>query len=57
MVGVRHIRLVVAIDGTHLKEKYKEVMFIVSWLNGKEQIFPLAFSIGNIGNMSSWFFE
>lgn len=47
IVGFRHIRPIVTVDGTHLKEKYKGTIFIAACLNGNEQIFFLAFDIND----------
>lgn len=52
-------RPVIVVDGTHLKGKYRGVMFVASTKDGNEQIFPLAVGIGDKENDSSWtwFFE
>ncbi|KAL6327865.1 hypothetical protein AAG906_026544 [Vitis piasezkii] len=48
------IRLVVAIDGTFLKAKYLGTLFIVACKDGNNQIYPLAFGIGDSENDASW---
>ncbi|XP_057803379.1 uncharacterized protein LOC131018682 [Salvia miltiorrhiza] len=47
-------RPVVVIDATHLKGKYKGVMFVVVTKDGNEQVFPLAVGLGDKENDSSW---
>ena len=53
------LRLVVAIDGTHLKRKYKVTLFVVAYLDNNEQIYHLNFGVGDTENEQSytWFFE
>ncbi|XP_058068881.1 uncharacterized protein LOC131218217 [Magnolia sinica] len=50
----KSLRRVLAIDGTHLKGKYKGVLFIATALDGDNHIFPVAFDIGESENGSSW---
>ena len=38
-------RLTIAIDGTHLKGKYKGILFIATAMDGNDQIFPRAFKV------------
>ncbi|KAL6544984.1 hypothetical protein OROHE_009891 [Orobanche hederae] len=52
--GFSSCRPVIVIDGTHLKGKYKGVMFIAATKDANEQIIPLAFGIGDKENDSSW---
>ena len=54
-----HIRPVLAVDGTTLKGKYKGTLYIAAGLDGNEQIYPLAFGIGDGENDEAytWFFE
>ena len=42
-----------------MKEKYKGTLFVAVCLDGNEQIYPLAFGVGDIENEQSytWFFE
>ena len=40
----------ITIDGTHLKEKYKEILFIATAMDGNDQIFPIAFGVGHFKN-------
>lgn len=47
-------RPVIVVDGTHLKGKYKGVMFVAATKDGNEQIVPLAFGIGDKENDLSW---
>ncbi|XP_057803635.1 uncharacterized protein LOC131018968 [Salvia miltiorrhiza] len=47
-------RPVVVIDATHLKGKYKGVMFVAVTKDGNEQVFPLAVGLGDKENDSSW---
>ena len=35
--GFKACRLVVTIDGTHLKGKYKDVMYVIAAMDGNEQ--------------------
>ena len=39
-------RSVIAIDRTHMKEKYKEILFIAITMDGNDKIFPIAFGVG-----------
>lgn len=48
------IRLVIAIDDTFLKGKYKGTMFVASCMNGNNKIYPPAFGIGDSENDASW---
>ena len=59
MAGFKKLRPVVAVDGTHLKGKYKGMMFIASCFDGNQQIYPLAFGIADTENETSytWFFQ
>ena len=41
-------RLAVAIDGTYLKGKYKGVLYVTATMDGKEQIFPIAFGVTDL---------
>ncbi|KAL6531490.1 hypothetical protein OROMI_027853 [Orobanche minor] len=52
--GFSSCRPVIVIDGTHLKGKYKGIMFIAATKDANEQIVPLAFGIGDKENDSSW---
>ena len=45
-----HCRLAIAIDGTHLKGKYKEISFITTTMDGNDQIFLITFGIGHLEN-------
>ncbi|KAK3188651.1 hypothetical protein Dsin_028212 [Dipteronia sinensis] len=48
------IRPVVAIDGTFLKCKHQGTLFIATSLDGNNQVYPLAFGIGDSENDQSW---
>ena len=48
------IRSVIAIDETFLKAKYLGTLFIVECKDGNNQIYPLAFGIGDSENDASW---
>ena len=56
--GFNKVRPVVAVDGTHLKGKYKGTLYVAACFDSNEQIFPLAFGIGDTENESlyTWFF-
>ena len=47
-------RAAIAIDGTHLKGKYKGILFIVTAMDGNDQIFLIAFEVGHIENDWCW---
>ena len=44
----------VAIDGTHLKGKYKGVLYVAAAMDGNEQNFPITFGVGNLENDHGW---
>ncbi|RVW41866.1 hypothetical protein CK203_104740 [Vitis vinifera] len=48
------IRPVIAVDGTFLKAKYLGTLFIATCKDGNNQIYPLAFGIGDLENDASW---
>ncbi|XP_058075786.1 uncharacterized protein LOC131224272 [Magnolia sinica] len=48
------LRRVLAVDGTHLKGKYKGILFVATALDGDNHIFPVAFGIGESENSNSW---
>ncbi|TXG70652.1 hypothetical protein EZV62_005587 [Acer yangbiense] len=48
------IRPVVAVDGTFLKCKHQGTLFIATSLDGNNQVYPLAFGIGDSENDQSW---
>ena len=43
-------RPALAIDGTHLKGKYKGVMYVTFIIDCNDQIFPIAFDLGDLKN-------
>ncbi|CAL8163285.1 unnamed protein product [Prunus armeniaca] len=45
---------VIAVDATHIKSKYKSVMFVANAFDGNRNIYPLAFGIGNLEMNASW---
>lgn len=47
-------RPVIVVDDTHLKGRYKGIMFVAATKDANEQIFPLAFGIGDKENDNSW---
>ncbi|XP_057775225.1 uncharacterized protein LOC130994208 [Salvia miltiorrhiza] len=47
-------RPVIVVDATHLKGKYKGVMFVAVTKDGNEQVFPLAVGLGDKENDRSW---
>ncbi|KAL5556423.1 hypothetical protein UlMin_038659 [Ulmus minor] len=45
---------VISIDATHLKGKYRGVLFTAVCHDANQQIFPLAFGVGDSKNDASW---
>ena len=43
-------RPLIVIDGTHLKGKFHGVLFVAAANDGNEQIYPIAFGVGNKKN-------
>ena len=43
--GFEHCHPVMSIDGTHLYEKYKDMLLIIMGCAGNNQLFPLTFAI------------
>ncbi|KAL6513030.1 hypothetical protein OROMI_034645 [Orobanche minor] len=54
IIGFRHARPIIIVDGTHLKGKYRVVLFVAVTRDGNNQIFPHAFGIGDIECHESW---
>ncbi|KAL5576595.1 hypothetical protein UlMin_018294 [Ulmus minor] len=52
--GFNYCRPVVSIDATHMKGKYRGVLFTVVCHDANKQIFPLDFGIGDLENDTSW---
>ena len=50
----KECRPTVAIDGTHLKGKYKGVFYVAAIMDGNEQIFPIAFGLGDLEDDWGW---
>jgi hypothetical protein len=48
------MRPVIALDGTFLKGKYFGTMFVAACQDGENQIYPLAFGMGDSENDASW---
>ena len=48
------IRPIIVVDGTFLKLKYLGTLFIAASKDGNNQIYPLAFGIGDLENDTSW---
>ena len=48
------IRLVITVDGTFLKSKYLDTLFVATSKDSNNQIYPLAFGIGDSKNDASW---
>ena len=44
----------IVINGTHLKGKFLGVLFVAIAKNGNEQIYPIAFGVGDKENDRSW---
>ncbi|XP_021833424.1 uncharacterized protein LOC110773230 [Prunus avium] len=48
------MRPVITVDATHLKSKYKGVMFVANAFDGNRNLYPLAFGIGDLETDASW---
>ncbi|CAL9031090.1 unnamed protein product [Prunus brigantina] len=48
------MRPVIAVDATHLKCKYKGVLFVATAFDGNRNIYPLAFGIGDLETDAAW---
>ena len=48
------IRPVIAIDGTFLKGPHRGVLFVAVCMDGNDQIFPLAFGVGDSETNEAW---
>ncbi|XP_020423873.1 uncharacterized protein LOC109950210 [Prunus persica] len=44
----------IAVNVTHLKSKYKGVMFVPNTFDGNQNIYPLTFGIGDLETDASW---
>ncbi|KAL8520399.1 hypothetical protein ACS0TY_011066 [Phlomoides rotata] len=51
---INYGRPVIVVDGTHLKGKYKGVVFVAVTQDCNHQVFPLATGIGDVENNESW---
>ncbi|XP_052171685.1 uncharacterized protein LOC127787667 [Diospyros lotus] len=49
-----YIRLVVAVDATHLKGEHKGVIFVATCKDGEEMIYPIVFGFGDGESDKSW---
>ncbi|KAK0597779.1 hypothetical protein LWI29_028516 [Acer saccharum] len=48
------IRPVIAIDGMFLKGPHRGVLFVAMCMDGNDQIFPLAFGVGDLETNEAW---
>ncbi|KAK3211827.1 hypothetical protein Dsin_016533 [Dipteronia sinensis] len=48
------IRPVIAIDVTFLKGPHAKVLFVAVCMDGNDQIFPLAFGVGDLETNEAW---
>ncbi|XP_057807128.1 uncharacterized protein LOC131021814 [Salvia miltiorrhiza] len=48
------LRLVIVVDGTHLKGKNRGILFVAVTKDGNESLFPLAYGVGPKENDESW---
>ncbi|XP_017980988.1 PREDICTED: uncharacterized protein LOC108663016 [Theobroma cacao] len=48
------MRPVVIIDATHMKGRFKGILFVALFKDANEQIYPLAFGIGHVEDEESW---
>ncbi|XP_038693783.1 uncharacterized protein LOC119991509 [Tripterygium wilfordii] len=53
------VRPEICVDETHLKGKYLGTLFVATCLDGNNQVYPLAFGVGDSENDDAWtwFFE
>ncbi|XP_052189887.1 uncharacterized protein LOC127799704 [Diospyros lotus] len=49
-----YIRPVVAVDATHLKDEHKWVIFVTTYKDGEEMIYPIAFRFADGESDRSW---
>ena len=47
-------RPIIVIDGTHLKGKFRGVLFVAATKDSNEQIYPIAFGVDDKENDRSW---
>ncbi|KAL5580372.1 hypothetical protein UlMin_012814 [Ulmus minor] len=52
--GFSYCKPVISIDATHLNGKYRGVLFTAVCHDANQQIFPLAFGVGDSENDASW---
>lgn len=50
----QYLRPIIAVDGTHLKGRYKGTMFVACAKDGNDQAYPLAFGYGDTENIHAW---
>ncbi|WRX20628.1 MULE transposase domain - like 5 [Theobroma cacao] len=48
------MRPTVAIDATHLKSRFKGILFVAVCKNANECVYPVAFGIGHVEDEDSW---
>ncbi|GKC32467.1 transmembrane 9 superfamily member 11-like protein [Tanacetum coccineum] len=51
---VLHMRLLIIIDGAHLKGKFLGTMYLAVAMDGNNQILPLAYGVGKSETFRSW---
>ena len=54
LMGFRHCKPVISIDGTHLYGKYQGVLLIAMATDANNKVFPLAFAIVDKESGPSW---
>ena len=50
----QYIRTVIAVDGTHIKGLYRGSMFVATYLDGNNQLYPLAIGVMDSENNDVW---
>ncbi|KAK3218369.1 hypothetical protein Dsin_012339 [Dipteronia sinensis] len=50
----RCMRPIIAVDGTHLKGRFRGTMFVATAQDGNEQVYPIAFGYDDSENNLSW---
>ncbi|XP_013624453.1 PREDICTED: uncharacterized protein LOC106330549 [Brassica oleracea var. oleracea] len=49
-----HMRRVIVVDGTFLKNKYKGVLLVATAVDGNSNLYPIAFGVADSENEESW---
>ncbi|KAM6580868.1 hypothetical protein CsatA_004642 [Cannabis sativa] len=52
--GWQHCRPIIVVDGTFMKSSYRGTLFITSTMDASNNIFPLAFGVGDSENDEAW---